>query len=156
MKFSLVTKNTFVMVFLIVSAVVYSAQPILVDKNTGKYLENLGANQHSQNSVNNPFGPHGNQHLQDSINKRNNSIGWHGNQHLQDSMNKRNNPVRYNAVIVKVGNPFVGQGKMYLQDSTNKRNNPGGKYYAPVKLDNTASNVTNPHRTVVKVPLYSW
>ena len=87
---------------------------------------------------------------------RNYSITQHGNRHLQDSMNKRNNPVRYDAVIVKVGNPFVGQRKMYLQDSTNKRNNPGGKYYAPVRLDNTASNVTNPHRIVVKVPLYSW
>ena len=149
-------KKTLAMVFLIVSAVVYSAQPILVDQNTGKYLENLGTNQHSQNSVNNPFGPHGNQHLQDSISMRNYSITRHGNLHLQDSMNKRNNPVRYNAVIVKVGNPLVGQGKMYLQDSTNKRNNPGGKYYVPVKLNNTGSNVTNPHRTVVKVPLYSW
>ncbi len=111
MKFSLVTKNTFVMVFLIVSAVVYSAQPILVDQNTGKYLENLGATQHSQNSVNNPFGQHGNQHLQDSINKRNNSIGRHGNQHLQDSMNKRNNPIRYNAVIVKIAISLWGKRK---------------------------------------------
>ena len=149
-------KKTLAMIFLIVSAVVYSAQPILVDQNTGKYLENLGANQHSHNSVNNPFGPHGNQHLQDSISMRNYSITQHGNRHLQDSMNKRNNPVRNDAVIVKVGNPFVGQRKMYLQDSTNKRNNPGGKYYVPVRLDNTASNVTSPHRTVVKVPLYSW
>ncbi|MEE8254533.1 MAG: hypothetical protein V3S58_02875 [Nitrosomonadaceae bacterium] len=149
-------KKITTVILLVFSALAHSAPPILVDQETGKYLDNLSANQHDQNSVNSPFGQHGNWHLQDSVNKRNNPIARHGDQYLQDSINKRNTPARYNAVIVKLGNPLVGQGRLYLQDSTNKRNNPSGKYYAPVKLDNTVSNVTNPHRTVVTVPLYSW
>ena len=145
-------KKLLLILILVFSAVAHSAPPILVDLETGKYLDNTSANQYDQNSVNNPFGQRGSQHLQDSMNKRNNPIARHGNQYLQDSINKRNSPVRYNAVIVKLGNPFVGKGRLYLQDSMNKRNNPGGKYYESVKLDNTGSDgsdVTNPHRTVV-------
>jgi len=150
-------KKTLAFVFLVFSAVSHSAPPILVDLETGKYLDNTNANQYDQNSVSNPFGQHRSQHLQDSMNKRNNQIARHGNQYLQDSMNKRNSPVRYNAVIVKLGNPFVGKGRIYLQDSMNKRNNPGGKYYERIKQDNIDdSNVTDRHRTVVVIPLYSW
>jgi len=144
-------------ILLVFSAVAHSAPPVLADQKTGKYLDNLSANQHEQNSVNNPFGKQRSQHLQDSMNRRNNQIARHGNQYLQDSMNKRNSPVRYNAVIVKLGNPFVGKGRIYLQDSINKRNNPGGKYYERIKQDNiNDSNVTDRHRTAVVIPLYTW
>lgn len=150
-------KKITTVILIVFSAVSYSAPPILIDQKTGKNLDKLSANQYDQNSVNNPFGWHESQHLQDSINRRNNPITRYGGQYLQDSTNKRNSPVRYNAVIVKLGNPFVGKGKVYLQDSINKRNNPGGKYYERVKiLNNDSSNVTNPHREMVVVPLYSW
>ncbi len=150
-------KKTVTFILLVFSAVSYSAPPILADQKMGKNLDNLSANQHDRNLANNPFGWHGSQHLQDSISKRNNPITQYGGQYLQDSTNKRNSPVRYNAVIVKLGNPFVGKGRIYLQDSINKRNNPGGKYYERVKiLNNDSSNVTNPHREMVVVPLYSW
>ncbi len=154
-------KKTVTFILLVFSAVSYTAPPILANQKMGKNLDNLSANQHDRNLANNPFGWLGTQHLQDhlqdSISKRNNPITQYGNQYLQDSINKRNNPVRYNAVIVKFGNPFVGQGKVYLQDSINKRNNPGGKYYERVKiLNNDIGNVTNPHREMVVVPLYSW
>ena len=150
-------KKITTVILLVFSAAAHSAPPILVDLETGKYLDNTSANQHDQNSVSNPFGQQEGQHLQDSMNRRNNQIARHGNLYLQDSMNKRNSPVRYNAVIVKLGNPFVGKGRIYLQDSINKRNNPGGKYYERIKQDNIDdSNMTGPHRTVVVIPLYSW
>ncbi len=150
-------KKLLLTLILVFSAVVHSAPPILVDLETGKYLDKLSANQHDQNSVNNPFGQHRSQHLQDSMNRRNSPIARHGNQYIQDSMNRRNSPVRYNAVIVKLGNPFVGKGKLYLQDSINKRNNPGGKYYERIKQDKIDdSNVTDRHWTAVVIPLYSW
>jgi len=150
-------KKLLLNLILVFSTVAHSVPPIPVDQKSGKHLDKLSANQHDQNSVNNPFGQHRSQHLKDSMNRRNNQIARHGNQYLQDSMNKRNSPVRYNAVIVKLGNPFVGKGRIYLQDSMNKRNNPGGKYYERIKQDNIDdSNVTNRHRTAVVIPLYSW
>lgn len=142
-------KKTFAIVFLVFSAVIYSAPPIIVDQSTGEYLVNLGA----QNSINNPA-LHKVEYKRDSMNSRNNPMAHHGNNYVQDSMNKRNNPVRYDRVIV---NPFVGHKRVYLQDSMNKRNNPGGKYYVPQEVNNPASsNVTEPHLTPVMIQVKEW
>jgi hypothetical protein len=138
---------------LIISAVVHSEAPSKVDGQTERYLDNLGASQHGQTSVSYHFEQHGSQYSKDSMNQRNNPIGQHGSQYSKDSMNQRNSS-RWDAVVVNLRDAS-GQ-RVYLQDSMNKRNNPGGKYYESVKLDNSASNVTNPHRTVVTIPIKEW
>jgi len=51
---------------------------------------------------------------------------------------------------------FEQHGIQYSKDSMNHRNNPGGKYYEPSKLANPDSNVTNPHRTPVKIQIKEW
>ncbi len=141
-------KKTVAFVFLVFSAVIYSAPPIIVDQRTGEFLESLGAQDSSNHSAQYKV-----KHIQDSTNARNNPMAHHGNYYVQDSMNKRNNP-RYDRVIV---NPFVGQKKVYLQDSMNKRNNPGGKYYIPQEIDNTSgSNVTAPHETAMTIQIKDW
>lgn len=53
---------------LIISTVVHSEEPIeVVDEKTGKYLENLGSNQHGQLSVDYRFEQHGSQYSKDSM-----------------------------------------------------------------------------------------
>jgi len=97
--------KTILALLLVFPAVVHSAPPILFDLKTGKLLNNTSANQHDQNSVNNPSVQHGNQHLQGSV---------------------------------------------------IKRNNPGGKSHERGKRDKSVSNVTDPHKEIVGVPLFSW
>jgi hypothetical protein len=58
--------------------------PILVDRQTGKYLGNLGGNQYDPNSTSNPYGLYGSEYSQDSIN---NSHGRYGSRYSQDSPN---------------------------------------------------------------------
>ena len=74
-------------------------------------------------------------------------------QYSQDSINHRNSP-RWDALVVNLNDP--SRKVMYLQDSRNKRNNPGGKYYESVKPGNPASNVTDPQRTIVTIPIKQW
>ena len=49
--------------------------PILVDRQTGKYLGILGGNQYDLNSMSNPYGRYGSEYSADSIN---NSYGQYG------------------------------------------------------------------------------
>ena len=58
--------------------------PILVDRQTGKYLGNLSSNPYDPNSTSNPYGRYGNEYSQDSIN---NPYGRYGSEYSQDSPN---------------------------------------------------------------------
>jgi hypothetical protein len=99
-------KKLLLTLILVFSAVVHTAPLTSADQKTKKYSGNLSADQHDQNSVNNPSGKHGNQHL---------------------------------------------------KDSALKRNSPGGEYHERrSKRNNSGSNVTDPHRGIVEVPLLSW
>jgi hypothetical protein len=42
--------------------------PILVDRQTGKYLGNLRGNQYDANSTSNPYGRYGSEYSADSVN----------------------------------------------------------------------------------------
>ena len=70
--------------FIFYSAVANSAPPILVDKQTGKYLGNLSANPYDPNSTSNPYGEYGSEYSADSIN---NPYGKYGSEYSNDSPN---------------------------------------------------------------------
>lgn len=73
------------MVLLFVTAV-QADPPILVDRETGKYLGNLNSNQFDPNSINNPLGLYGSEFSSDSINNR---FGRYGSQFSSDSVNNQ-------------------------------------------------------------------
>jgi hypothetical protein len=135
---------------LIFSAVVHSEAPTRVDEETGQYLDNLGASQHGQTSVNYRFEQHGSQYSQDSKNQRNNPVGQHGSQYSKDSMNQRNSP-HWDAVVVDLrdtsGHP------VYLRESEKNR----GSLSDPSRCNQA----NNPHdepdgRPVLLVPINEW
>jgi hypothetical protein len=135
---------------LIFSAVVHSEVPIKVDGQTGRYLDNLGASQHGQTSVNYNFEQHGSQHSQDSMNQRNNPIGQYGSQHSQDSMNQRNSP-RWDAVVVNLRD--TSGRPVYLREIKKNRSTPSD----PSRYNQ----VNDPHdepdgRPVLLVPIKEW
>lgn len=71
--------------------------PVLVDRQTGKYLGNLNANKYDQNSVNNPYGRYGSKYSPDSINNR---YGNYGSAYSPNSANNQyatNPPAIYHA-----------------------------------------------------------
>ena len=70
--------------FIFYSAVANTAPPILVDKQTGKYLGNLSANPYDPNSTSNPYGKYGSEYSADSIN---NPYGKYGSEYSNDSPN---------------------------------------------------------------------
>lgn len=74
--------------------------PILVDRQTGKYLGNLSANPYDPNSTSNPYGRYGSEYSQDSIN---NPYSRHGSPYSQDSAN---NPYAVNPPAIVV--PGIG------------------------------------------------
>jgi hypothetical protein len=139
---------TFILVF---SAVVHSEAPIEVDEQTGKYLGNLGANQHGQHSVNYRFEQHGSQYSKDSMNMRNNSMS----QYSKDSMNKRNNP-RWDAVVVDLRD--TSRQRVYLRESKNNRNDPSGSYRSSNRYNQEADDPHNApdHGPVLLVPIKEW
>ena len=158
---------TFILVF---SAAVHSEAPIEVDEQTGKYLGNLGANQHGQHSVNYRFEQHGSQyskdsmnmrnnpmsqHSKDSMNQRNNPIGQHGSQYSQDSMNQRNNP-RWDAVVVDLRD--TSRQRVYLRESKNNRNDPSGSYRSSNRYNQEVEDPHNApdHGPVLLVPIKEW
>jgi hypothetical protein len=74
----------------------------LVDRQTGKYLGDLGGNKYSPNSTSNPYGRYGSEYSADSIN---NPYGQYGSKYSNDSPN---NPYAGNApAIVSPGAPMV-------------------------------------------------
>jgi hypothetical protein len=69
---------------LLVSGFAQAEPPHLVDRQTGKYLGNLTANQYDSNSVSNPYGRYGSEYSPDSIN---NPYGQYGSRYSNDSPN---------------------------------------------------------------------
>jgi hypothetical protein len=140
---------------LIFSAVVHSEAPAKVDEETGRYLDNLGASQHGQTSVNYNFEQHGSQYSQDSMNQRNNPVGQHGSQYSQDSMNQRNNP-RWDAMVVDLRD--TSGKRVYLRESKNNINDPSGSYRSSNRYN---QEVDDPHnapenRPTLLVPIKEW
>ena len=81
-------------ILLIFSAVVHAGLPILVDRQTGKYLGALSSNPYDQDSVSNPHGKNGSQYSKDSIN---NPVGEYGSPYSDKSIN---NPYATNPPII--------------------------------------------------------
>lgn len=82
--------------------------PILVDRQTGKYLGNLSSNPYDPNSTSNPYGRYGSEYSQDSIN---NPYGRYGSRYSQDSPN---NPYATNPPAI-MAPPAPGGGIQPLQ-----------------------------------------
>ncbi len=66
----------------------------IYDKETGKYLGQLGGSQYAPDSTNNPYGKYGSQYSPDSIN---NPYGNYGSQY---SPNSPNNPYATNPPVI--------------------------------------------------------
>ena len=91
-------KNLYIPVFIAIclfATAAHSSPPILVDRQTGKYLGNLSNNRYDPNSVSNPYGRYGNQYSPDSIN---NPYGRYGSRYSPDSAN---NPYATNPPAIK-------------------------------------------------------
>lgn len=77
------------------SAISASANPPrLVDRQTGKYLGELSANQYDADSTSNRYGRYGSEYSPDSIN---NPYGQYGSRYSNDSPN---NPYATNAPVI--------------------------------------------------------
>ena len=66
----------------------------IYDKETGKYLGQLGGSQYAPDSTNNPYGQYGSKYSPDSIN---NPYGTYGSQYSNSSPN---NPYATNAPVI--------------------------------------------------------
>ena len=67
----------------------------IYDKETGKYLGQLGGSQYAPDSTNNPYGQYGSKYSADSIN---NPYGKYGSEY---SNNSPNNPYATNQPVYK-------------------------------------------------------
>lgn len=100
MQFSVAT-----IIFLFATAA-QADPPILVDRQTGKYLGNLSSNRFDPDSVNNQFGRYGSRYSPDSIN---NQFGRYGSRYSPDSPN---NPYATNPPAII----HPGSGARYYYD----------------------------------------
>ncbi len=66
----------------------------IYDKQTGKYLGQLGGSQYAPDSTNNPYGQYGSKYSADSIN---NPYGKYGSEYSNDSPN---NPYATNPPVI--------------------------------------------------------
>tara|TARA_Y100001934_G_scaffold265719_1_gene344249 strand:+ start:404 stop:718 length:315 start_codon:yes stop_codon:yes gene_type:complete len=82
--FIILLSSVVMLTFIFYSAVANTAPPILVDKQTGKYLGNLSSNPYDPNSTSNPYGQYGSKYSPDSIN---NPHGQYGSKYSNDSPN---------------------------------------------------------------------
>lgn len=89
-------KVAFLVGFLLGTSVAMAGPPILVDRQTGKYLGNLSANPYDQDSTSNPYGRYGSEYSQDSIN---NPYSQYGSRYSNDSPN---NPYATNPPAIVV------------------------------------------------------
>ncbi|PSJ16410.1 hypothetical protein C7H79_13540 [Nitrosomonas supralitoralis] len=71
-----------------------SNPPILVDRETGKYLGTLSNNHYDSDSVSNPYGQYGSKYSPDSIS---NPYGQYGSKYSPDSPN---NPYATNPPVI--------------------------------------------------------
>jgi hypothetical protein len=81
-----------------------ASPPILVDRQTGKYLGNLNSNKYDPDSTSNPYGQYGSRYSPDSVN---NPYSQYGSRYSADSPN---NPYATNApAIVSPESPGLGR-----------------------------------------------
>lgn len=73
-----------VMIMFLFAIAVQASPPILVDRQTGKYLGTLNNNRYDPDSVSNPYGQYGSKYSPDSIN---NPYGQYGSRYSPDSPN---------------------------------------------------------------------
>lgn len=85
-------KTTIALLLFIITATAIAVE--FYDKETGKYLGQLGGNQYAPDSTNNPYGRYGSQYSPDSIN---NPYGTYGSQY---SNNSPNNPYATNPPVI--------------------------------------------------------
>ena len=85
-------KSLIAVLLIITTATVGAAE--LYDKETGKYLGQLGGSQYAPDSTNNPYGKYGSQYSPDSIN---NPYGNYGSKY---SPNSPNNPYATNPPVI--------------------------------------------------------
>ena len=79
---------------LLIMTVTTASAVEIYDKETGKYLGQLGGNQYAPDSTNNPYGRDGSQYSPDSIN---NPYGTYGSQYSNSSPN---NPYATNPPVI--------------------------------------------------------
>ena len=85
--------KTSIALLLLMTATTASAVEIY-DKETGKYLGQLGGSQYAPDSTNNPYGQYGSKYSPDSIN---NPYGTYGSQYSNSSPN---NPYATNPPVI--------------------------------------------------------
>ena len=85
--------NQIIALILLIITTTASAVEIY-DKETGKYLGQLGGSQYAPDSTNNPYGRYGSQFSPDSINNP------YGNYGSQFSNNSPNNPYATNPPVI--------------------------------------------------------
>ena len=79
---------------LLIMTVTTASAVEIYDKETGKYLGQLGGNQYAPDSTNNPYGQYGSKYSADSIN---NPYGTYGSQYSNSSPN---NPYATNPPVI--------------------------------------------------------
>jgi hypothetical protein len=79
---------------LLIMTVTTASAVEIYDKETGKYLGQLGGNQYAPDSTNNPYGQYGSQYSPDSIN---NPYGTYGSKYSNSSPN---NPYATNPPVI--------------------------------------------------------
>ena len=85
-------KTTIALILLIITSSVSAVE--IYDKETGKYLGQLGGNQYAPDSTSNPYGQYGSKYSADSINNP------YGNYGSQFSNNSPNNPYATNPPVI--------------------------------------------------------
>ena len=86
--------KTALLAVLLIATPVLAGPPILVDRQTGKYLGNLSANQFDPDSTSNAFGRYGSPFSPDSIR---NEFGRYGSPYSNESAN---NPYATSAPMI--------------------------------------------------------
>ena len=85
-------KTTIALILLIITSSGSAVE--IYDKETGKYLGQLGGNQYAPDSTSNPYGQYGSKYSADSINNP------YGNYGSQFSNNSPNNPYATNPPVI--------------------------------------------------------
>jgi hypothetical protein len=85
-------KTTIALLLLMITITANAVE--IYDKETGKYLGQLGGSQYAPDSTNNPYGQYGSKYSPDSIN---NPYGTYGSQYSNSSPN---NPYATNPPVI--------------------------------------------------------
>jgi hypothetical protein len=83
-----------IMILLLLTIATTASAVEIYDKETGKYLGQLGGSQYAPDSTNNPYGKYGSKYSTDSIN---NPYGKYGSEYSNDSPN---NPYATNPPVI--------------------------------------------------------